>query len=170
MAEWVTHVLVAYAVFTGVGWYIEWVDGRWVAVALVGSVLPDFDRLGLLVDDDWVTATTGVPFDWGGVHSLGGLVCLAGVGALLFGARREQVRAYLLLLGGGLLHVALDVPQAYADGRALTNNYLFPVTSWRPTTPGLYVSADRWVVIAAAALAGLVFVADRYRQRDGESG
>ena len=162
MADWLTHTLVAYAVFTAAGWSVPWLTERWVAVGVVGSVLPDLNRLSLLVSPDSVSAVLGVPFDWNALHTLGGVVLLGGVGALLFERRREQVRAAALLYAGALSHLLVDLPQPYADGRTLTNLYLFPVRSWRTATPGWYVSADRWVVAAAFVVALLVYLCDRY--------
>lgn len=163
MAEWLTHVLVAYGLFTALGWRLAWLDDRWVAVGMVGAILPDLNRIGLVVSDEGVTALLGVPFHWGGIHTVGALAPLAVAGALLFSTPLERRRAFLALAGGGLSHLVVDLPQRYADGRMLTNVYFYPVTARRPLTPGWYVSADRWVVLVAAAFAALVFVLDRRR-------
>lgn len=163
MAEWLTHVLLAYALFTVVGWYVDWLDSKWVAVGIVGSILPDLDRLDLLVSDDLITAVTGVPFDWSGINTLGGVVVLSAIGGLLFARRRHQRRGFLLLLSGAFSHLLVDLPQRYADGLLLTNKYLFPLPAWRASTPGWYVSADQWVVGVALVVALVVFGLDRYR-------
>jgi len=164
MAELLTHVLVAYGLFTALGWYVDWIDERWVAVAMVGSILPDLSRIDLVLSSDRVAALLGVSFDWGGLHTVGGAVLLSAIGALLFSTARTQRRAFLALLGGALSHLVVDVPQAYADGLALTNRYLYPLPPWRPPTPGWYVSADRWVVVVAFAFAVLVYALDRRRR------
>ena len=161
MAEWLSHVFLGFAVFTVASWGVSWLTERWIAVGVVGSILPDLSRIELVVSEDWVTAVTGIPFDWSGIHTLGGVVLMAGIGALLFDTRKQQVRAYALLLTGALVHVLIDIPQRYADGETLTNLYLFPVSSWRGVTPGWYVSADRWVVVIAGVVAVVVFVVDR---------
>jgi hypothetical protein len=166
MAEWLTHVFVGYALFTVIGWSVDWLDANWIAVGIVGSVLPDLNRLDLLVDDALITAITGVPFDWSGLNTLGGVMLLSAIGAMLFERRQQQRRGLLLLLTGGLTHLVVDLPQRYADGLMLTNNYLYPLPPWRVPTPGWYVSADRWVVVVAAAVALLVFLVDRYRPTD----
>ena len=166
MAEWVSHVCLAYALFTTVGWYVDWLDRRWVVVGIVGSVLPDLDRLELVVSGDLITAVTGVPFEWYGINTIGGTVVLSAVGALLFERHSDRRRGFLLLVTGGLSHLLVDLPQRYADGLMLTNKYLFPLPPWRPPTPGWYVSADRWVVVAALLVALVVFGVDRYRTPD----
>jgi hypothetical protein len=161
MADLLTHVLVAYAILTVASWRIAWLDDRWVAVAVVGSVLPDLNRIDLLLPDETVTAVTGVPFDWGGIHTLGGVLLMAGLGALLFDRECGYVRPFALLCAGALSHVVVDIPQRYADGETLTNLYFFPFSSWRVTTPGWYVTADRWVVVVAFGIALAVFIVDR---------
>ena len=170
MADWITHVCVGYALFTVASWRLDWLNARWIVVGIVGSVLPDLNRIRLVVDGEWIEAALGVPFEWGGLHTLGGTLLMAAVGALLFEHEQDgrlidihQRRAFGLLLAGALSHIAIDLPQPYADGRLLTNIYFFPVTSWRGPTPGWYVSADRWVAVLALAVAGAVFLADRYR-------
>jgi len=163
MAEWVTHVCLAYALFTVAGWYVDWLDDKWIAVGIIGSILPDLNRLRLLVSGDTITAVTGIPFAWGGLNSLGGALLLSAIGAMLFTTTSQQRRGFLLLFSGALSHLLVDLPQPYADGRMLTNVYLFPLPAWRPPTPGWYVSADRWVVGIALTVAVAVFLADRYR-------
>jgi len=163
MAEWLTHVLVAYGVFTIVGWYVDWLEKRWVAVAMVGSILPDLNRFELFISSEAMSTLLGIPFDWGALHTIGGLVVLSAIGALLFSSSLEQKRGFVVLFGGGLSHLIVDVPQAYADGLAVTNLYLFPLTTWRAPTPGWYVSADRWVALFALVFALVVYIADRYR-------
>ncbi|WP_253737743.1 metal-dependent hydrolase [Halohasta salina] len=163
MAEWVSHVCLAYALFTVAGWAVDWLDGRWIAVGVVGSILPDLDRLDLVVSDEFITAATGVPFEWAGINSIGGAVVLSAIGALLFTRPSHQRRGFLLLFAGACSHLVVDLPQRYADGLMLTNKYLFPLPPWRPPTPGWYVSADRWVAVVAVAVALVVFLVDRYR-------
>lgn len=162
MSEWLTHVFVAYALFTVGSWRLDWLGKRWVAVAVVGSILPDLNRLRLLVAPDLISAPLGVPFDWDGLHTLAGIVLLSGIGALLFERRRERRRAFGLLIAGALSHIVVDIPQRYADGQTLTNLYAHPLPPWRVSTPGWYVPADRWVVLVAFAAALVVFVLDRY--------
>jgi len=168
MAEWLTHILLAYALFTVVGWYVEWLDEKWVAVGVVGSILPDLSRLDLLISDDFVSALLGIPFSWDGLHTLGGVVVLSAIGAVLFATRQQQYRAFLLLFAGALSHLVVDLPQAYADGLMITNLYLFPLPPWRFSTPGWYVSADRWVVVVSFAVALPVFLVDYYRRQQVE--
>lgn len=160
MAELLTHVLLAYAVFTTASWASDWLNERWVAVGVVGSILPDLNRVRLLLPGSTITDITGVPFSWGAIHTLGGVLVVAGIGSLLFTRHQTQFRAGVLLLAGALTHILVDLPQPYADGQMLTNVYLFPFSSWRIETPGWYVSADRWTLILALVVALLVTLID----------
>lgn len=165
MAEWVTHVFFAYALFTALSWITEWIDERWVAVAMIGSILPDLNRMRLLVSDELMTYVLGVPFSWWGLHTVGGIILLSGIGALLFRTASERWRAFSVLLGGSFSHMVIDLPQRYADGYMISASYAFPVPFPRLPTPGWYVSSDRWVVVVASVIALLVFVSDKYRKR-----
>ena len=162
MAELLTHVLVAFALFTALGWVIEWLEPRWVVVGMVGAILPDLDRLDMIVDSSVLETLLGVPFSWSAIHTLGGVVLLSLGGALLFGTARARKRAFLLLVAGGVSHLPLDAVKAWADG--YNGAYLYPLSWWRNPTPGWYVSADRWVLVAALVCAAVVFVVDRRQQ------
>jgi hypothetical protein len=164
MAEWVTHVLFAYVLFTVMSWFTGWIDQRWIAVAMIGSILPDLNRIELIASDELLTYLVGAPFAWWGIHTVGGVILLSGIGAFLFGTGSQRWRAFLSLLGGALSHIVIDLPQRYADGYMISSSYAFPVPFPRLTTPGLYVSSDRWVVLVAICVAFVVFVSDRYRE------
>lgn len=160
MAEVLTHVLAAYVLATIISWGVAWLDQKWVAVAMIGAIFPDLNRLDMLVSADAIEAAIGLPFNWGALHTFGGVVLLAGIGALLFPERRQQVIAFGMLLFGALSHLVLDSLKIWADGSA--GAYWYPVTWYRPPAGGLYVSADRWVVVVAVIAALIVFLVDRY--------
>lgn len=164
MAEVLTHVLVAYVVFTIASWWSNRIEPQWVVVAMVGAILPDLDQLDLVLDADTITTALGIPFGWGALHTIGGVMLLSGIGALLFTTRRQQVMAFLMLLGGGITHLALDAVKAWGDG--YNGVYLYPFSWWRNPTPGWYVSADRWVLVLTAILAFVVFVLDRHMRTE----
>jgi membrane-bound metal-dependent hydrolase YbcI (DUF457 family) len=169
VADWITHVCVAYAVFTTAGWQLGWLENRWIGIGVVGAILPDLSRIRLLVDSEQVSSLVGIPFEWGGIHSLGGIVLLSGIGALLFHTRENQIRAFVLLFAGALSHLLVDFPQPYADGKSLAGQYLFPFPVERFSVPRLYVSSDRWVAAIAVSVAILIFLVDRYWIPDGAS-
>ena len=162
MAEGLTHVLLAFGLFTATGWTVGWLDRHWVAVGMVGSLLPDLSRLDLLVDDYILSQALGIPFDWGALHTFGGVVVLAALGAVLFDSRQARLRGFGLLVAGGCSHLAVDAVKAWADGAS--GAALYPLTWWRPPTPGLYVSADRWVLGVAVAVAIAAVVGERVQR------
>lgn len=165
MAEWFSHVLFAYAIFTIARWPINWIDTKWVAVGMIGALLPDLNRLELVLPGEIITSVVGIEFGWLGLHTIAGVTLLAGIGALLFRKAPTQQRAFPLLLGGALSHLILDLPQRYADGHMLLSTYAFPLPVPRPPTPGWYSTPDRWVAGIAVILALLVFVLNHLHYR-----
>lgn len=159
MAELLSHVLLAFGLFTIAGWAVEWLDRKWVAVGAVGSLFPDLNRLDMIVDDYTVSQMLGIPFSWGGLSTLGGVVVLAAAGAVLFASRDEQIRGFGLLLAGGLSHLLVDGVKQWADGAGGTP--LYPLSWWRPPTPAWYVSSDQWVLGVAVVFALAVFLLDQ---------
>lgn len=157
MADLLTHVLIAYAFLTVLGWRIDWLTRRWVSVGVAGVAIPDLVKVDLLVDADRLSAALGVPFTFDPIGTLGGVLLIAGAIALLFGARRR--RAYAVLVTGGGSALVLDGLRLYADGEALF--WLYPLW-WRPPTPGWYVSSDPLVLVVGLAVAGSVFALDRW--------
>lgn len=160
MADLLSHVLFAFALFTVAGWGVEWLQPRWVAVGTAGAVIPDLDQAAILVDESVLSGTLGLPFAWGAVHTTGGVLLLAAAGALLFEAGTRRRRAFGLLTAGGVLHLAVDATKTWADGASGVS--LYPFSWWRTPTPGLYAPADRRVVVIAVVVAGAVWLADRY--------
>ncbi|MFC6722096.1 metal-dependent hydrolase [Halobacteriaceae archaeon SHR40] len=164
MADVLSHVLLAFAVFTVIGWAISWLDREWAVVGMVGAIFPDLTRLGLVVDDYVIAQTLGIPFDWEALATVGGVLLLSAIGAVLFPSRRTQLRAFGLLLAGSSSHLVIDGVKAYADGA--NGALLYPLSWWRNPTPGWYVSSDRWVLVGAVVSALVVLAVDRYMMAD----
>jgi hypothetical protein len=164
MADLLTHVLVAYSLLTVAGWWVDWLDSRWIVIGMGGACIPDLQKVDVLVDADAVSAALGIPFTYSVTSTLGGVLLLSGAIAVLFD-RRWWRRVYGLLVVGGGAHVALDGLRVWADGRA--SQWLFPLLpSYRPPTPSLYVTADPLVPLLVVAASLLVFVVDRRRNTD----
>lgn len=163
MAETLSHVLHAFVVVTVASWSIGWLDRKWIAVAMVGAIVPDLNRIDLVIPADAIEATLNIPFSWGAIHTIGGVVLLSAVGALLFATNQEQLRAFGLLLTGGVIHLVVDSFKLWADG--VTSAYWYPLTWYNPPAGMLYVTADRWVTIVSVLLALLVLAVDEWRRR-----
>ncbi len=157
MAELLSHVLIAYVCFTIASWRLEWLTKRWIAVGIIGSLLPDLNRLSIVVSETAIEATLGVPFDLDGLHTLGGVLILAGIGALCFAD--EHRRAFGVLLAGAVSHLLVDAAKMYADGDAAT--WLYPFTWYRHPSPNLYVSSDPAVLVVSLSAAAVVWLLDR---------
>lgn len=149
MVDLLAHALFAYAVGATLQW-VGTIERRHVAVVVVGGVLPDVAKAHLVVGSGAVEAAVGLPFSWLALHRLGAVLAFAALGALLF-ARAERSVAFGTLVGGGLLHLALDALVIRADGRAPP--YLYPLSWWRPPSGDLYLSSDLWPTAVAVVLA-----------------
>ena len=160
MADLLATVLAAYVLLTVIGWWVDWLDLRWVVIGMGGACIPDLQKVAILLDADTVSAALGIPFTYSVTSTLGGVLLLAGAITLLF-ERRWWRRVYTLLVTGGVAHVALDGLRVWADGKA--SQWLFPfLPSYRPPTPSLYVTSDPRVPALVIAVSLLVFAADRY--------
>ena len=157
MAELLSHVLIAYIVLTCASWRFEWLTQRWVAVGMIGAILPDLSRIGLFVTDAAIETALGVPFAIGALQTLGGLLLLAATGSLVVADHRR--RAFGLLFVGGFLHLFTDGLKSWADGGA--GAWLYPLSWYRHPTPGLYVSSNLWVLVGIGTVALVVTLLDR---------
>ena len=157
MTELLSHVLFAYSVFTIAGWRVEWLTQRWVAVGMIGSLLPDLNRIGLFVTDAAIEATLGVPFGIDAIHTLGGVILFAAIGSLVIADHLKVT--FGLLLTGGLSHLIADSLKLWVDGAA--SAWLYPLSWYRPPTPGLYVSSDPSVLAVVGMAAVGVALIDR---------
>lgn len=158
MPDLLTHVLFAYVVGAAAVWWTGRPD-RYLPPVLVGAAAPDAMKATVLLDVVAGTAV-GVPYSFWGLHTLGGVVVLSGIGAVTL--RASDRRAGLaFLLCGGVTHLLLDAFVLRVDGVAPP--YLFPVSGWLPPAANLYSSTDLWTIPAALALAVPVWVARRRR-------
>jgi hypothetical protein len=156
VADLLSHVLIAYALFTVASWLIGPLTGRWVAIGMGGAAIPDLVKLDLVLDARLIEQALNLPFSYAPISSLAGVLLLAGVITLLFAHERRRV--YTLLVTGGLLLLLVDGLRAYADGHA--SFWLYPLW-WRPPTPSLYVTSDSRVLASTLAVATVVALADR---------
>ncbi|SEV81832.1 hypothetical protein [Natrinema salifodinae] len=160
MADLLSHVLLAYAGCTIAAWYRP-IPDRWVAVVAVGAVLPDLNRVSLVVANGTLEAILGVPFDIDALSTLGGTVVLAGIGAMVVADRHR--RTFAALGAGAASHLFVDGVKVYADGAA--GAWLYPLTWVRHPTPNLYVSSDPTVLAVAVSITAIVLAIDRYAIR-----
>lgn len=152
MPDLLTHVLIAYALGTALSLQYDWLTPEYVTVVMLGSVVPDLTKIYLVVPSYRIEAWLGIPFDWFAIHTVGGVLVATAVGALCT-TRDHRRRVFGLLLVGALLHLVLDALLIKVSGHM--EPMLWPLTSYRPPTPGLYLSSDRWTIAVAGAFAVL---------------
>lgn len=154
MADLLTHVLAAYVLATLLALRYEWITPPLVTVAMVGAMIPDLDRLGLVVAPEWIGAALGVPFGWGAFHTLGGSLLVVLLGTLLAGPASRR-RVFALLVLGAVSHHALDLLLLNPSGYSY--HVLWPLTTYHPPAPDGYLSTDRWPAVVAATAAALAW-------------
>lgn len=156
MPDLLTHVLIAYVVGAAV---VRWMGAsdRYLPAVLVGAVAPD--GMKATVPPEIVAGTAlGLPYSFWGLHTLGGVVVLSGIGAVTLRAS-DRRPGFRFLLCGGVSHLVLDLFVIRVDGVAPP--YLFPVLGWLPPAVNLYASTDLWTIPVATALALPVWMVRR---------
>lgn len=150
MPDLLTHVLFAYATLTILSLRWSWLDGEHVTIGMVGALIPDLSKAYLLIDEESIEVLLGLPFEWYGIHTVGGVATIAALVALWC---EREVMGRVLAAGviGGLTHLLLDSfikePTGYSYAA------LWPLTYHRIPSAGLYISTDIWPIIVAGAIA-----------------
>ena len=158
MPDLLTHVLLAYAV-AGLIVSATSVPDRHLPTVLVGAVMLDVMKATVLLEIPSGTAF-GIPYSFWGLHTLGGVAILGGIGALTVRAADRRA-TFAALACGGASHLLLDAFVIRADGVAPP--YLFPISTWLPPTGTIYASTDAWTVLVAVAVALPVWALRRIR-------
>lgn len=161
MPDLLAHVLFAYAGVTVARWRIDWMTPPLVTLAMVGSTLPDLSKVHLVLDDDALEALVGGTIEWLALHTGGGIALSVTIASVLVAARYRR-RATVAVAAGAISHVVLDLFLDTASGVA-PYAIFWPVTTYRPPTPGLYLSTQPWPTLFAGVLAALTWGFDRYR-------
>lgn len=158
MPDVLTHVLAAYVLATALSFRVDWIAPPYVTLCMMGAMIPDLVKIGLVVPSARVEALLGVPFSWDAVHTLGGstVAVLVGV-ALVPSAYRTRVFAMLAL--GVLSHHALDVLIYHPSGYVY--DVFWPLSSTWVPAGDLYNSSDRWPLVVASGVAAAVALARR---------
>ena len=158
MADLFTHILFGYVLGIVLSWRYEWISYPFITAVMIGSTLPDLNRIDLVLPSDMISILLGVPFTWSPLHRVGGTFLVVCIGALLVPNASRRV-VFALLCTGAASHYALDLLLYKPSG--MTSPLLWPFITHGIAVDGFYLSSDRWPVIAAMALAGLVWLIDR---------
>jgi len=156
MADLLTHVLTAYALAALPSLLDDRLTPATTTAAMVGAVLPDLNRIDLLVASESVETSLGIPFGWDAFSTVGGVAVVATLVTLLVPPRLRRRTAAMLGLGAGS-HFCLDYLLLFPSG--YTHPYLWPVTAAGLPGPNLYLSSARWPAAVAVVVAGAVRVA-----------
>lgn len=167
MPDLFTHALCGFVVAVVLSWRLEWLTRPFVPVAMLGAVLPDLNRIDLLVPDELVAATLGVPFSWTPLHRVGGTLLVVCLGALLAHPRHRRA-VFTLLAVGAASHYGLDFMLYKPSG--LSGPLLWPFLTHGFAIDGIYVSSDRWPAAVATTVAAAVWFVDRAWMGDRDVG
>jgi len=160
MPDLLSHAFIAFTLCTLLSLRFDWLTGEYVTVGMAGAFIPDMAKIKLLVDSATVEAALGVPFDWLGVHTLGGAFVAVLVGTVV-ADRRDRRRVFGLLSLGAASHLFADALLLKASGQSY--EVLWPLTRYHPPTPGLYLSTDVWLAGVTGTVAVAVSLAVQYR-------
>lgn len=160
MADLLTHVLVGFIIATILSWRYEWITPPMVVAAMVGAASPDLNRLELVIPAHVIETTLGIPWGWWPLHTLGGLVLVTAIVALIVppSIRWQVVTLFVI---GAISHHVLDLLLLKPSGRSYA--VLWPLTQYHPPMPGFYLSSDRWPAALTTLIAFGVWVIDRRR-------
>ncbi|SNR70028.1 LexA-binding, inner membrane-associated putative hydrolase [Halorubrum ezzemoulense] len=158
MADLFTHILIGYSLGIVLSWRYEQLSYPFITAVMIGAALPDLKRIDLVLPEETVTALFGIPFTWTPLHRVGGTLLIVSIGALLVPTVYRRV-VFACLAVGASSHYALDFLLYKPSG--VTSPLLWPFITDGIAIDGLYLSSNRWLVVAAAALAGLIWIIDR---------
>ncbi len=159
MPDLLTHVLVGYSIGTLLSVRYERVRSAQVTLVMVGALSPDFRKIAPVVPTGPLELVTGSPVSWAPLHTLGGSVLVVLLGSLLVAPDYRRQAVALIAIGAASHHV-LDVALLTATGEAYA--VFFPISTYRPPSPDLYLSTDRWPAAVAGVLAAASWAVRRY--------
>jgi len=150
MPDLLTHVLVGYSIGSLLAVRYERVRAAQVTLVMVGALSPDFRKIAPVIPTGPLELVTGGPISWTPLHTLGGSVLVVLLGSLLVAPDYRRQTIVLTAIGAASHHV-LDVALFTATGDAYA--VFFPISAYRPPSPDLYLSTDRWPAAVAGVLA-----------------
>ena len=121
MPDWITHILIPWALCTILGFKFKQFSQQNIAVVLMGSLIPDIFKIYLILDRVGIQIENFlIP-----IHLPLGSILIAGIISLLF-AERKLIFFFLIL--GVFTHYALDL--LMLDG-GMSLLYPFTTLKWQ---------------------------------------
>ncbi|MFW6196140.1 MAG: metal-dependent hydrolase [Thermoplasmatota archaeon] len=157
MADLLTHSLVAFSIGTMLSWRFKKINAQLITILMIGSVLPDLTRIGLILESTFIEKTLNIPYSWQPLHTLGGVVIVIAVLTLLVNKKNSRYVLPLLSVGA-FSHLFLDAFLIKVSGRSYT--MFFPITTYNPEIPGFYLSTDMWPAVVAVITAFIIYQVD----------
>ncbi len=153
LADLLTHVFVGYSIGIILSWRYKQIKSPHITAIMVGAALPDLVRIRLLLDPIKIEQYLGIPFSWGPLHTVGGVLIIMTIGALLT-IPKDSKMIFILLAIGAISHLFLDSLLITASGYSYA--VLWPFLEFHPPTPALYLSTDVWPALVSGV--GALFV------------
>ncbi|AGK60092.1 hypothetical protein Asulf_00056 [Archaeoglobus sulfaticallidus PM70-1] len=150
MPDWLAHVLFAYILCKVLGIRFKVFSNENTAIVIVGSLVPDTVKVGLIFDLIDVHAWDFIA----PLHTPAGSLLVAGLISLLF---YEVYTVFLLLILGFTTHYMLDLLLKHVSGGMLL---LFPF-SWGGYQLGLIQVDDYRITLVFVVLAVIVYAVTR---------
>jgi hypothetical protein len=161
MPDLLTHAIVGYIIGTTLAFKYEWITPPWVTIAMMGTFIPDLTKIKLVVESYQIEQLLGIPFDWFGLHTVGGSIISVLIGTVLVPSEYRK-RVFALLVVGASSHLLLDSLLITTSG--YMSPMLWPITDYGFGMPGFYLSSDRWPAVVAGSIAALLWWV-KYKQR-----
>lgn len=160
MPDLLSHALIAYTICTLLAVRYRWLSPAYVTIGMAGAFIPDMAKISLLLDGTAIGALIDKPFNWFAIHTLGGATVAVLIGVLLVAAE-ERRRVFALLSIGAGSHLVADALLYNVTGRSYP--VFWPLTMYRPPSPGLYLSTDIWPSLIMGAIAAITWYVIRKR-------
>ena len=162
MPDWLAHILVAYILCSILGIKFKVFNKENTAIVMVGALIPDIVKVGLLFDflgmDVWDFVAP--------LHTPIGSMLSAALFSLLFEFEaRKRILIFSLLILGASTHLALDFLLMHVSGGMLL---LFPF-SWGKWQLRVIQCDNYYVALIALLLACIIYIVSRYytgKERD----
>lgn len=166
MPDLLAHALIGYAVCLIASWRYNWLSQEYVTVGMAGVFIPDLAKADLLLGDGMIEQFLGIPFDWFALHTMGGVLVSILIGTVLVVAQERVRVAAVLALGAGT-HLVADALLRTPTGRSYS--IMWPLTRYKPPTPGWYLSTEPTPMVIALLVAIAVTLLSKRRRSSSTS-
>ena len=161
MPDLLAHVFIAYVICRLLSLRVSWLTRPYVTVGMVGAFIPDLVKIKLLLPSGVVSQALGVPFDWGSLTTGGGTLLSVLIGVVLLNSSERRRGGGILAIGAGS-HLFADSLLQTPTGH--TVQLFWPVSQYKVSSPGLYLSTQPEPMLVTGAVATVVWLAWRSRR------